>query len=349
MSAFGSGFDPGRLLDPPPFPAERVAGLADRLARLIGTSGDVLLVQAEAVVALEAVAASFGRPGVKAINIVTSPYGVWFGRWLRRAGASVVEIRAEAARPVSARAVAATLDAHPDASLLAVVHAESASGIRNPLEAILGLARQRGVLTIVDAVASLGGHAFRADALGADVVVVGPQKALAGPAGISAVAVSRRAWANADRPDAPAMSTLSLLDQKRLWLDAGRGALPGTPSPLELWALDAALDRAEAEGIDQIVGRHGEAAAAARDGLEALGLAPWVGPDEASHLVTTFATPAGIEPDGLLDRLKAADPEFTFGVGAGADRLIRLNHTGRRADPAVVHTMISALAAALRR
>ncbi|WP_370674681.1 alanine--glyoxylate aminotransferase family protein [Pleomorphomonas sp. PLEO] len=342
-------FDPASLLDPPAFPADRVAGLADRLARLIGTSGDVLLVQAEAVVALEAVAVSLGRPGFKVINIVTSPYGVWFGRWLRRAGASVVEIRAEAARPVSTRAVAATLDAHPDAKLLALVHAESASGICNPLEAILRLARERDMLTVVDAVASLGGHSFAADAMGADVVVIGPQKALAGPAGISAVSVSKRAWAEIDRPDAPATSTLSLLDQKRLWLDAGRGALPGTPPPLELWALAAALDRVEAEGIDSIIDRHTEAATAARDGLQALGLKPWAGPEEASHLVTTFAVPADVDIAPLLDQLRATDPEFSLGVGAGAERLIRLNHTGRRADPAVVHAMISALADVLRR
>ncbi|MCM5558518.1 alanine--glyoxylate aminotransferase family protein [Pleomorphomonas sp. JP5] len=342
-------FDPKLLLDTPPFPAERVAGLADRLARLIGASGDVLLVQAEAVVALEAVAASLGRPGVKAVNIVTSPYGAWFGRWLRRAGASVVEIRAEAARPVSARAVEAALDAHPDANLLAVVHAESASGIRNPLEAIQLLARERGVLTIVDAVASLGGHDFSADALRADVVVVGPQKALAGPAGFSAVAVSKRAWAEIDRPDAPQTSTLSLVDQKRLWLDIGRGALPGTPSPLELWALAAALDRVEAEGMERLIDRHGEAAAAARDGLEALGLAPWARAEDASNLVTAFAVPEGIDALHLLETLRAADPDFSFGVGPGAERLIRLNHTGRRADPAVVHAMISVLAAALRR
>ena len=342
-------FDPARLLDPPPFPAEAVAGLADRLARLIGTSGDVLFVQAEAVTALEAAAASLGRPGVKAINVVTSPYGAWFGRWLRKAGAAVVEIRAEPARPVSLRAVAATLDAHPDASLIAVVHAESASGIRNPIEAILPLARQRGLLTVVDAVASLGGHAFNADALGADVVAVGPQKALAGPTGISAVAVSARAWAAIDRPDAPTASTLSLLDQKRLWLDAGRGALPGTPSPLELWALQAALDRVEAEGLDSIIDRHAEAAAAARDGLLALGLTPWVAAGEASHLVTSFAVPADIEVDGFLTHLRAADPEVSLGVGAGAGRLVRLNHTGRRADPAVVHAMIVAVAGALRR
>lgn len=344
-----STFDPAILLDPPPFPAERVASLADRFARLIGTSGDVLLIQAEAVVALEAVAASLGRPGVKAINIVTSPYGVWFGRWLRRAGASVVEIRAEAARPVSARAVAAALDAHPDAGLLALVHAESASGIRNPLEAILRLARERAVVTVVDAVASLGGHPLAADKMGADVIVAGPQKALAGPAGISAVAVSRRAWAEIDRADAPHTSTLSLVDQKRLWLDAGRGALPGTPSPLELWALEAALDRVEAEGIEAIIGRHAEAAAAARDGLEALGLAAWAGPADASHLVTAFAVPADVDAASLLESLRKADPEFSLGVGAGADRLIRLNHTGRRADPAVVHAMISAIASALRR
>ncbi|WP_084632628.1 aminotransferase class V-fold PLP-dependent enzyme [Pleomorphomonas oryzae] len=344
-----SDFDPAALLDPPAFPADRVAGLADRFARLIGTSGDVLLIQAEAVVALEAVAASLGRPGVKAINIVTSPYGIWFGRWLRRAGANVIEIRAEAARPISARAVAAALDAHPDARLLAVVHAESASGICNPLEAILRLARERDMLTVVDAVASLGGHPLAADAMGADIVVAGPQKALAGPAGISAVAVSQRAWIEIDWPDAPVTSTLSLVDQKRLWLDAGRGALPGTPSPLELWALAAALDRVEAEGIDAIIDRHSEAATAARDGLEALGLTPWASQEEGSHLVTTFAVPADIDIVQLLERLRASDPEFSLGVGAGADRLIRLNHTGRRADPAVVHAMISALTAALRR
>lgn len=342
-------FDPASLLDPPPFPADRVASLADRLGRLIGTSGDVLLILAEAVVALEAVAASIGRPGVKAVNIVTSPYGVWFGRWLRRAGASVVEIRAEAARPVSVNAVAATLDAHPDATVLAVVHAESASGILNPLEAILDLTRQRGILSVIDAVASLGGHAFAADALGADIVAIGPQKALAGPAGISAVAVSERAWGHIDRPDAPTTSTLSLLDQKHLWLDTGRGALPGTPAPLELWALAAALDRAEAEGIDRIVSRHAEASIAAHDGLVALGLTPWAPRKDASRLVTTFEVPHDLDAATLVDRLKVLDPEFSLGVGVGAERLIRLNHTGRRADQAVVHVMISALADVLRR
>lgn len=342
-----SDFDPASLLDLPPFSADRVADLATRFGRLIGTANDVVLVQAEAAVALEAVATSLARPGLKAINVVTSLYGAWFGRWLRRAGASVVEIRAEPARPVSLGAVAATLSAHPDAALLAVVHAESASGIRNPVEQILPLARAGGMLTVVDAVASLGGHPFDADGLGADVVVVGPQKALAGPAGISAVSVADRAWKLIDRPDAAQTSILSLLDQKRLWLDAGRGALPGTPSALELWALSAALDRVEAEGLSSIIERHADAAAATRLGLAAIGLAPWVGDDEASHLVTTVALPPEVDGRELVAALSASDPEFSLGIGPGAERLLRLNHTGNRANARQVSSMLSEVAAKL--
>lgn len=341
-------FDPAGLLDIPAFPTERTAELADRLARLLGTANDLVFVQAEAVVALEAVAASLGRPGIKAINIVTSPYGAWFGRWLRRAGASVVEVRAEPARPVTVGAVTATLDAHPDAGILALVHAESASGIRNPLEAILDLPKARNLISVVDAVASFGGHPVPVDALGADVVVIGPQKALAGPAGISAVTVSERAWAAIDREDAPATSTLSLADLRRLWLRAGRGALPGTPSPLELWALAAALDRVEAEGLEALIDRHASAARATRDGLAAIGLAPWAAESEASNLVTAFAVPHGLDAVALLATLRSADPEITGGVGPGTERLIRLNHTGRRAAPAIVRTMLEGVAASLK-
>lgn len=124
MSDLSSCFEPGSLLDPPPFPTSRVADLADRLASLFGVSGDLLLIQAEAVVALEAVATSIGRPAIKAINIVTSPYGAWFGGWMRKAGATVIDICATPARPIDLQAVADALAAHSDASLLAIVHAQ---------------------------------------------------------------------------------------------------------------------------------------------------------------------------------------------------------------------------------
>ncbi|MFB2607245.1 aminotransferase class V-fold PLP-dependent enzyme, partial [Rhizobium phaseoli] len=170
----------------PSYPAERYAVLADRIGGILRSRGDIVLVQAEAVVALEAAAVSLARPGLSALNLVTSPYGDWFGQWLRRGGATVRNLVAEPGLPVEIDAVAKALDAGPHVDVLAVVHAESASGILNPLPEILTLARARGIVTVVDAVASVGGHQLEVDDLGIDIAVIGPQKALGGPAGVSA-------------------------------------------------------------------------------------------------------------------------------------------------------------------
>ncbi|KKZ83483.1 putative aspartate aminotransferase (plasmid) [Rhizobium phaseoli Ch24-10] len=142
----------------PSYPAERYAVLADRIGGILRSRSDIVLVQAEAVVALEAGAVSLARPGLSALNLVTSPYGDWFGQWLRRGGAIVRNLVAEPGLPVEIDAVAKALDAGPHIDVLAVVHAESASGILNPLPEILTLARARGIVTVVDAVASVGGH-----------------------------------------------------------------------------------------------------------------------------------------------------------------------------------------------
>ena len=337
------------LLDPPAFPAERYAVLADRLAALMGTENDVLLIQAEAVLALEAAATSLARPGLKALNIVTSPYGAWFGGWLERGGATVRNLTASPAKPITLQEVERALDEGPDFDLLAIVHAESASGILNPLPAIAALARERGVVTLVDAVASIGGHAFEVDRLSVDIAVIGPQKALAGPAGISAISVSERAWALLSHGQTPENSMLSLMDQKKLWLDAGRGALPGTPAPLEFYALEAALDRIEAEGLTSANERHERAAAATRNAIRALGIPTWVEEAHASALVSTAILPDRVEAGAFLaaaSRQQGAD--ISGGVGPGAERLIRLNHTGRRANPHAVKANIAALSSALK-
>jgi aspartate aminotransferase-like enzyme len=341
---------PGPLLHPPAYPADRYAPLADRLKRLLQTSGDVAFVQAEAIVALEAAAASLGREGMTALNIVTSPYGTWFGGWLRRAGAAVHDLAASPGRPIAIGAVEAALAALPAVDLVAVVHAESANGCRNPLEDIAGLARQRGALLLVDAVASFGGHPLPVDALGIDVAVVGPQKALGGSSGLSVVSVSERAWARMRPRDAAAPSVLSLREIKDLWLDAGRGALPGMPPPLEFWSLEAAVEAAEGEGIAHMIARHRQAARATRAALRALGPGPWIAEEEAaSALVTTTPVPAGVTVSEVVAEATALGAAISPGVGAIAGRVVRLDHTGRRAAPAAVSANVGAYGAILAR
>jgi len=339
---------PSPLLDLPPYPADGYAQLADRIGRLLGTKNDVLHVQGEAILALEAVATSVSSTAVSALNIVTSPYGSLFGQWLRRGGAKVVDLAAEPAKPIAIEAVASAFDAVSDVNLISLVHAESASGILNPLPDIVRLAKTRGATVILDAVASFGGHGLDVDALGIDIAVVGPQKALGGSSGLSAVSVSERAWRLMDRPDAPRLSALSLADLKRDWLDRGRGALPGMPSSLEFFALEAALDRVEAEGLPSLVARHKRAGAATRDAVRALGLSTWVADESSSDLVTVAVLPNRIAVTDLLGHILSEDADLSAAVGPGADYLLRLNHTGQRARREPVLANIAALARALR-
>jgi aspartate aminotransferase-like enzyme len=335
------------LLDIPAYPANGYAKLADRIARLLRTNSDVLLVQGEAIVALEAVATSIASPSVRGLNVVTSPYGKLFGDWLRRGGADVADVTAPPAQPVAIEAFAAALDARPGINLVALVHAESASGILNPLPEIARLAKARGAMIVLDAVASVGGHELDIDGLGVDVAVIGAQKAFGGSSGLAAVSVSKRAWTYIDRPDAPLFSILSLLDLKRNWLDTGRGLLPGMPSALEFFALEATLDQVEAEGLDAMVARHALAAAATRDGLRALGVAPWVEDIRSSNLVTTARLPDGIDITAVLAHPASAEAGLSAGVSTVANGLVRLNHTGQRARRVIVLANVLALGQAL--
>ena len=339
-------FDP--LLDIPPLGAGSYAPLADRLQHLFDTRSDILFVQAEALLALEAAAASLARPGLVAVNVVTSPYGGYFGAWLRRGGASVTDVVAEPGQPAEASAVAAAIAELGSVDLVALVHAEAANGALNPLDEVAALARGAGALLVVDAVASAGGHVLDIDALGIDLCVLGPQKALGGPTGLSMVAVSRRAFAAMAAASRPAPSLLSLLDIKEAWLDRGRGALPGTPPPLEFRALEAALDRLEAEGLAARIARHQKAARASRAGLRALGITPWIVDDaRASALVTAAPVPEGITADDLI----AAAARFGVALGRGfgtiEDRLVRFDHTGIRAAFPPVLANVVAYGAAL--
>jgi aspartate aminotransferase-like enzyme len=337
------------LADTPAFPAAGYAPLADSIARLLGTKNDVLLIQGEAVVALEACAQSLGRPELRVLNIVTSLYGRWFGGWLRRAGAMVDDLPAPPGQPITAADVAQALG-RQSYDLVALVHAESAYGILNPLPEISRLCHAHGALVLVDAVASVGGHVLELDALGIDLAIIGPQKALAGQAGVSAIAVSSRAWQKVN-PAGEAPSILSLADQRALWLQTGRGALPGTPSAVEFHALAQCLARIEAEGLQALQARHAQAATAARAGVQALLGQRWVAETAASNLITAAALPAGLQAEAVLRALSetaARGHALSAGVGPAGKQMIRLNHTGARATLAVVMAELLHLGGALQ-
>ncbi len=144
-------------------------------------------------------------------------------------------------------------------------------------------------------------------------------------------------------------STLNLLDLKTNWIDKGRVGMPGMPSALEFWALEAALDGLEAEGLNVRIARHVTAARASRAGLEAAGAALWVAdPYHASTLVTAAAVPEGLAADRVVADAARYGVALSPGFGAIRDRVVRLPHTGEAANFATVLANVVATASALR-
>jgi aspartate aminotransferase-like enzyme len=254
---------------------------------------------------------------------------------------------------VTAAQVREAFAEHPSIDFVSLVHAEAATGNTNPVAEIGEVVREHGALFYLDAVASIGAEPVLPDAWGVDLCVIGAQKAMGGPAGVSAVSVSERAWARMEaNPQAPRRSYLSLLDWKQRWIDGGRKALLHAPAQLEMLALQACVERIETEGLDAVMSRHALAAAATRAGARALGagLEPYVHEAaQAAPVATTLRTPSGVDASALVARALAADPALPLAAGGGAlaAEMIRVNHYGPAATRGVVRACLAALGSAL--
>ncbi|MGW7528108.1 pyridoxal-phosphate-dependent aminotransferase family protein [Streptomyces sp. NPDC054783] len=341
------------FLDLPPLSAERFAAIEDGVARLLDTRQDVLITQGEALLPLEGAIRAAAGPGTVALNVITGPYGQTFGNWLRDAGATVYDLSVPFHTAVTADRIREAFAEHPEIDFVSLVHAEAATGNTNPVAEIGEAVREQGALFYLDAVASVGAEPVLPDAWGVDLCVIGAQKAMGGPAGVSAISVSERAWARmAANPHAPRRSYLSLLDWKERWLDAGRTALPHAPAQLEMLALEACLERIESVGLDAVMDRHRSAALAARAGAVALGggLEPYVHEAaDAAPVATTLRVPSGVVASEVVARALESDATLPIAAGGGAlaEEMIRVNHYGPDASPDTVRRCLAAIAAAL--
>jgi len=304
---------------------ERFRATERKLADVFLTTNDVLLMQGEAVLGLEAAARGLVQPGTKVLNLVQGVFGKGMGYWLKDFGAELHELEVPYNDAVDPADVERYLDEHPGIELVTVVHSETPSGTVCDVSSIGPIARSRSALTLIDCVSSLGGIEFRTDDWELDLCVAGAQKCLGGPPGMSLITVSDAAW---DRiranPAAPRASFLSMLDWKEQWIDGDR--FPFTPSVTELYGVEASVDELLDEGLEASIARHERSAAACRAGVRAMGLELWPRSDEvAAACVTAIAV-----PEGLTDVQVRAHCRERYGVmisgGQGAGNLVRIGH-----------------------
>lgn len=321
----------------------------EKLAQAYRTNQAPVILHGEAVLGLEATAASLITKDDVVLNLASGVYGKGFGHWSARYHKDLVEIEVPYDDWVTPEQVESAFQARPDITIVSVVHSDTPSGTINPVREIGQVAHRHGAMMIVDAVSTFGGMDVDPQGWHADIVVAAPQKCLAGPPGLSLMYVSERAWRHMEgNPVAPRASVLSILD----WKDAHLPEVPFpyTPSVSDIYALESVLSQYLEEGPENVWQRHSLTAQATRRGIEALGLELWPAREEvAADTVTAVKVPGGVDPARILSIARERyDVMFSAGRGPLYDKLWRIGHFGPVAGPMYPVIAISALGGALR-
>ncbi|MEJ3652999.1 aminotransferase class V-fold PLP-dependent enzyme [Actinomycetes bacterium KLBMP 9759] len=312
-----------------------------RLGPLFGTERDVVVLTCSGTGGLEAAARSVLRPGDRVLSVQIGYFGERFAEIARHAGAEVDVLAAAWGDVVDPGEVAARAGGY-DAVLL--THNETSTGVLGPLRAWCEAVRSAGdALLLVDVVSSLAAAEVAFDELGVDVAVGVTQKALACPPGLALVAVSERALRHAGRPGCGAyyLDLVAAADAART------GTTTWTPAMPQLFALDAALDAVEREGVAAVRARHERTALACREALAAHGLQVVPRAEISSPTVTAVRIPGG-DAERLRDRL-ASEHDVWVSSGRGPWRrdVLRIGHMGPVA-PERVRSAVESIAALAR-
>ncbi|QUJ67159.1 alanine--glyoxylate aminotransferase family protein [Photobacterium sp. GJ3] len=298
-------------------------GMMDELKQLLQyafqtTNPFTIAVSAPGSAGMEACFVNLVEPGDKVIVCRNGVFGERMRENVVRCGGEAVLVDTDWGKPVDPAAVEAALKAHPDAKILAFVHAETSTGALSDAETLSRLARAHDCLTIVDAVTSLGGVPLKVDEWQLDAVYSGSQKCLSCVPGLSPLTFSPRAIEKIQQRKTPIQSWF--LDQSLVlayWSGEGKRSYHHTAPVNSLYALHEALVRLQNEGLENAWQRHADMHQALKAGLEAMGIRFVV--DEASRLpqLNAIYIPEGVD-DGLVRQTLLEKYNLEIGAGLGA-------------------------------
>lgn len=315
----------------------------DRLRTVFRTGNPLTLpLSGTGSAGMEACFVNLLEPGDSAIVGVNGVFGERMCEVAHRCGAQVIRVEAAWGRALDPQAL---LDAHrrsPHARLLAVVHAETSTGVANEI-APLGALAQTDTLLVVDCVTSLGGIAVEVDGWAIDAAYSATQKCLGVPPGLAPVTLSARAVERLRTRRLPPRSWYLDLALIGDYVGTARRYHHTAPTGMVV-ALHAGLGVLLEEGLEASWARHRAVGERLQAALPELGFRPVV---EAAHRLPQL-TSAWIPPgadDGVLRKalLEGYGIEVGAGLGELAGRAWRIGLMGHGARDRSVTTLLGAL------
>jgi aspartate aminotransferase-like enzyme len=320
------------------------AQTTDNVKKIFQTKNDVLILQGEAALGLEAAVVNTVNPGDKVLVLNSGPFGKSFAKYVQNAHGKIVELSCPTDEAIDSDKLKEVLDVEKDIRVMTVVHCETPTGILNPIEKLCPIAKSHGILTIADVVASLGGIDVKPDDWGIDLCVGSSQKAVSAPPGSTMISISKDGWEAIEHKKNPIRNSyVSLLDYRDAWIKEQR--FPYTPMVTQMYGLAEATSELLEEGLENAFKRHKMVADACRLEADKIGLKLWAKRREvASNTVTALAIPSFTSEAEIVTQMSE-----TWGILIGGGfretkgKLLRIGHMGYNATLTNITTTMMGL------
>jgi aspartate aminotransferase-like enzyme len=314
------------------------------LKQIYQTKNDIALITGSGTAAMEAAVSSTISEGEEVICIGGGKFGERFPKIVKAFGGVPVDVDVEWGSAVDPADVEEAVQ-NSNACAITLTHNETSTGVLHDAARIGKIARENGLLFIMDAVTSLGGDVVKTDKWNVDICIGGSQKCMAAPPGLAFASVSDGAWEKIDKNKKKRSFYLDLSSYRS---SIKKSTTPFTPAVPLIYGLHVALDEIKKQGLVNRIARHRELARATREAVKALNLELFADEAHASNTVTAIKIPPGMSDSNLR---KPLQDEYGILLAGGQEavkgKIFRIGHMGN-VDSVELLGVISALEMVLK-
>jgi aspartate aminotransferase-like enzyme len=315
-----------------------------KVAKLLKTQNQVIILNGEGILGLEAACASLIEPGDRVLCIDNGIFGRGFGDFVKIYGGEVVYFKGDYRKPVDVVELEKFIKENGSFKMATVVHCETPSGLLNPVDEICPMLKNHNILTVVDAVSSIGGEDLRVDDWKIDMALGGSQKCISASPGLAFMSISEDAWNAIQSRKVPIASFYCNLSLWKTWYSDKW--FPYTQPVSDLYGFECAVDNVLNDSPKYK--RHSKIGEAVRGTLVKAGFELYP-QDGYSNTVTAFITPEGLDEKSFRNRLV---DEYQIMIAGAFDvlagKVLRIGHMGENCQEDKVRKMFKAIDNALR-
>jgi len=301
------------------------------LRTVFQTRNDPFVLSGSGTCAMEAAIGNLVDKDTKIVCIANGKFGERFADIAGRYTEQVKPLNTTWGGSIDLEAVKDALESNnPD--VVTMVHNETSTGILNPAREVGKLVKKHDAVFVLDCVTTIGGDEAPVDDLGADVAIVGSQKCLGAPPGMSAISVSEAAWSSIREKRTSRPFYMDLEAYKKSY---GKNQTPYTPAVPLFFALREALEVIKEEGMERRIKRHRTLSKAARAAATGLGLSLFPELNEVSsysNTVTAINIPPALTDVQLKGGMKKRGIIVAGGQAELKGKIFRIASMGNITD-----------------